>query len=175
MPPNIIPSDDDSRVPRHYGIVVARFNELITNRLLDGALSALREHGVPDDAIDVAYVPGSFEIGPAALAMAETKHVEAIICIGAVIRGETAHFDYVSMAITQAVTRVSLDTGVPCLFGVLTTDTMEQALARSGGPGANRGYDAALGALEMARLLPRIRSMRHRKHAAGANPPHSTD
>ena len=88
--------------------------------------------------------------------MAETDRYAAIICIGAVIRGETAHFDYVSMAVTQAVTQVSLDTGVPCLFGVLTTDTMEQALARSGGPGSNRGYDAAAGALEMAGLIVRI-------------------
>ena len=116
--------------------------------MLEGALSALRENGVPDGSIDVAYVPGSFEIGPATQAMAQTERYAAVICIGAVIRGETAHFDYVSMAVTQAVTRVSLDTGVPCLFGVLTTDTMEQALARSGGPGSNRGYDAAVGALE---------------------------
>ncbi len=138
------------------GIVAARFNELITNRMLEGALSALGENGVPDDSIDVAYVPGSFEIGSAAQAMAETGRYAAVICIGAVIRGETAHFDYVSMAVTQSVTRVSLDTGVPCLFGVLTTDTMEQALARSGGPGSNRGYDAAVGALEMAGLVTRI-------------------
>ena len=164
MSPNVIEplpwneglEPDSARI----GIVVARFNELITNRMLEGALSALSENGVPDDSIDLAYVPGSFEIGSAAQAMAETGRYAAVICIGAVIRGETAHFDYVSMAVTQSVTRVSLDTGVPCLFGVLTTDTMEQALARSGGPGSNRGYDAAAGALEMAGLVTRIESTR---------------
>ena len=162
MPPNVIEplARNEGREPgtARIGIVVARFNELITNRMLDGALSALGENRVPDELIDVAYVPGSFEIGPAAQAMAESDRYAAVICIGAVIRGETAHFDYVSMAVTQAVTRVSLDTGVPCLFGVLTTDTMEQALARSGGPGSNRGYDAATGALEMAGLLASLRN-----------------
>ena len=157
MPPNVIESQQRES-SKHIGIVVARFNELITNRMLDGALSALRENGVPEESIDVAYVPGSFEIGSAAQAMAQTGRYDAVICIGAVIRGETAHFDYVSMAVTQQVSRVTLDTGVPCLFGVLTTDTMEQALARSGGPRSNRGYDAALAALEMAELLPAIRN-----------------
>ena len=163
MPPNIIEplAWNEEREPgsARIGIVVARFNELITNRMLEGALSALSENGVPDEFIDVAYVPGSFEIGSAAQAMAESDRYAAVICIGAVIRGETAHFDYVSMAVTQAVTQVTLDTGVPCMFGVLTTDTMEQALARSGGPGSNRGYDAAAGALEMAGLITRIDSM----------------
>ena len=126
--------------------------------MLDGALAALREHGVAEVSIDVAYVPGSFEIGAAAQAMAQSGRYDAVVCIGAVVRGETAHFDYVSMAVTQAVTRVTLDTGVPCMFGVLTTDTMEQALARSGGPGSNRGYDAAVAGLEMAGLLPAIRN-----------------
>ena len=162
MSPNLIEPLpwNEGREPdsARIGIVVARFNELITNRMLEGALSALSENGVPDDSIDLVYVPGSFEIGSAAQAMAETGRYAAVICIGAVIRGETAHFDYVSMAVTQSVTRVSLDTGVPCLFGVLTTDTMEQALARSGGPGSNRGYDAAAGALEMAGLVTRIES-----------------
>ena len=126
--------------------------------MLDGALSALRENGVAEESIDLAYVPGSFEIGSAAQAMAQSGRYDAVVCIGAVIRGETAHFDYVSMAVTQQVSRVTLDTGVPCLFGVLTTDTMEQALARSGGPGSNRGYDAAVAGLEMAGLLPAIRN-----------------
>lgn len=162
MSPNVIEplTWNEGREPDNarIGIVVARFNELITNRMLEGALSALGENGVPDESIDLAYVPGSFEIGAAAQVMAESDRYAAVICIGAVIRGETAHFDYVSMAVTQAVTRVSLDTGVPCLFGVLTTDTMEQALARSGGPGSNRGHDAAVGALEMAGLVARIDS-----------------
>ena len=126
--------------------------------MLDGALSALRENGVAEESIDLAYVPGSFEIGSAAQAMAQSGRYDAVVCIGAVVRGETAHFDYVSMAVTQQVSRVTLDTGVPCLFGVLTTDTMEQALARSGGPGSNRGYDAAVAGLEMAGLLPAIRN-----------------
>ena len=136
------------------GVIIARFNELITDRLADGALTALREHGVADDMVDVARVPGSFEIASAAMAMASSGRYDAIVCIGAVVRGETSHFDYVSMAVTQGVNRVALDTGVPCLFGVLTTDTMEQALARSGAPHSNRGYDAAVAAIEMARLLP---------------------
>jgi len=163
VPPNIIEplpwNEGLEPGSARIGIVVARFNELITNRMLEGALSALQSNGVPDEAIDVAYVPGSFEIGSAAQAMAESDRYAAVICIGAVIRGETAHFDYVSMAVTQAVTRVSLDTAVPCLFGVLTTDTMEQALARSGGPGSNRGYDAAVGALEMAGLIARLEGL----------------
>ena len=157
MPPNVIEPQQGSS-DGHFGIVVARFNELITNRMLDGALSALRENGVAEESIDLAYVPGSFEIGSAAQAMAQSGRYDAVVCIGAVIRGETAHFDYVSMAVTQQVSRVTLDTGVPCLFGVLTTDTMEQALARSGGPGSNRGYDAAVAGLEMAGLLPAIRN-----------------
>ena len=157
MPPNVIESQQRES-SKHIGIVVARFNELITNRMLDGALSALRENGVAEESIDVAYVPGSFEIGSAAQAMAQSGRYDAVVCIGAVIRGETAHFDYVSMAVTQQVSRVTLDTGVPCMFGVLTTDTMDQALARSGGPGSNRGYDAAVAGLEMAGLLPAIRN-----------------
>ena len=160
MPPNIIEPlawNEGGIPPRaRIGIVVARFNEVITTRMRDGALAALRDNGVPDEAIDIASVPGSFEIGAVAQALAETERYAAIICIGAVIRGETAHFDFVSSAVTQAVTHVSLDTGVPCLFGVLTTDTMEQALVRSGGPGSNRGYDAGVAALEMAGLIARI-------------------
>ena len=101
MPPNVIESQQRES-SKHIGIVVARFNELITNRMLDGALSALRENGVPEESIDLAYVPGSFEIGSAAQAMAQTGRYDAVVCIGAVVRGETAHFDYVSMAVTQA-------------------------------------------------------------------------
>ncbi len=156
MPPSIIqPQRGEAEL--RIGIVIARFNELITNRLLDGALMALKGHTVPDESIELAYVPGSFEVGAAALALAQSGRYDAIVCIGAVIRGETAHFDYVSMAVTQSVSRVSLETGVPCLFGVLTTDTLEQALSRSGASDTNRGYSAAEGAIEMAMLLREIR------------------
>ena len=152
MAPNQIDASHDGAGLR-IGVIIARFNELITGRLADGALAGLREHGVAADMVDVAHVPGSFEIASAAMTMARSGRYDAIVCIGAVVRGETSHFDYVSMAVTQGVNRVALDTGVPCLFGVLTTDTMDQALARSSGTHSNRGYDAAVAAISMARLL----------------------
>ncbi len=138
------------------GVVVARFNEFVTTRLLKGALGALMDNGVDEDDILVTQVPGSFEIPTVAMAMARSGKYDAIVCIGAVIRGETSHFDYVSSAVTRGVGRVSLDTGVPAVFGVLTTDTLEQALVRSGGAGSNRGYDAGVAAVEMANLLKQL-------------------
>ena len=138
------------------GVVVARFNEFVTTRLLKGALGALMDSGVGEDDIVVAQVPGSFEIPTVAMTMARSGKYDAIVCIGAVIRGETSHFDYISSAVTRGVGRVSLDTGVPAVFGVLTTDTLEQALVRSGGEGSNRGYDAGVAAVEMANLLKQL-------------------
>jgi 6,7-dimethyl-8-ribityllumazine synthase len=137
-------------------IVVARFNAIVTSYLLGGAQEALRRHGVSDDDIEIAHVPGSFEISLAAKKLAETRRYDAIICIGAVIRGETDHYDHVAGAVTSGIARVGLDTGVPTIFGVLTTDTVEQALNRSGLKSGNNGYEAAVAAIEMATLLRKI-------------------
>lgn len=149
--PNFIRTSMDTRGMR-FAVVVARFNEMITDRLLEGALGALDDHDVAEEDIDVARVPGSFELGTAAMQMARSERYSAIICIGAVIRGETAHFDYVSKVAAEGVGRIGPETGVPAVFGVLTTDTVEQAMARSGAPGSNRGADAANAAIEMANL-----------------------
>ena len=149
--PNFIRTSMDTRGMR-FAVVVARFNEMITDRLLEGALGALDDHDVAEEDIDVARVPGSFELGTVAMQMARSERYSAIICIGAVIRGETAHFDYVSKVAAEGVGRIGPETGVPAVFGVLTTDTVEQAMARSGAPGSNRGADAANAAIEMANL-----------------------
>lgn len=136
-----------------FGIVVARFNESITAALLEGARSGLTRHGVAEDAIDVVWVPGSFEIPLVAARLAQQGGYAAIICLGAVIRGETAHFDHVSAGATHGIARAALDSGVPVIFGVLTTDTVDQAVARAGGKQGNKGYEAAETALEMANLI----------------------
>jgi 6,7-dimethyl-8-ribityllumazine synthase len=149
--PNFIRTSMDTRGMR-FAVVVARFNEMITDRLLEGALGALDDHDVAEEDIDVARVPGSFELGTVAMQMARSERYSAIICIGAVIRGETAHFDYVSKVAAEGVGRIGPETGVPAVFGVLTTDTVEQAMVRSGTPGSNRGADAANAAIEMANL-----------------------
>ena len=136
-----------------FGIVVARFNEFITTRLLAGAMDALRRHGVAEADIDVAWVPGSFEIPLVAQRMAATGRYDAVICLGAVIRGATAHFDYVAAGAATGVARAALDTGVPVIFGILTTDTIEQAMERAGTKAGNKGAEAAVAAIEMANLL----------------------
>src|SRR2546428_2903312 len=138
------------------GIVVARFNELITRNLLDGARDALRRGGVSDDDVAIAWVPGSFEIPLVARTMAASDRYDAVICLGAVIRGATAHFDHVAGQAASGIARAGLDTGVPVIFGVLTTDTIEQAMERVGAKGTNRGADAAFAALEMASLLRQL-------------------
>lgn len=140
-----------------FGIVVSRFNELITSRLLSGALDALRRHGAGDDDIEVAWVPGAFEIPLAALKMAESGRFDAVVALGAVIRGQTPHFDYVCSEAAKGVASVSLRTGVPTAFGVLTTDTIEQAVERAGTKAGNKGWEAAMTALEMANLLRQLR------------------
>lgn len=132
--------------------VVARFNGFVTGRLLEGALSALRELEVSDDDISVAWVPGAFEIPVAAKWAAESGRFDAVVCLGAVIRGETAHFEYVAGSATEGISRVALDTGVPCVFGVLTVDTVEQAMDRTGGKEGQKGEEAARVAVEMATL-----------------------
>jgi 6,7-dimethyl-8-ribityllumazine synthase len=135
------------------GVVVARFNSLITSQLLEGARDGLRRHGVDENNVDVAWVPGSFEIPLVAKKLASSGRHDAVICLGAVIRGSTPHFDYVAAEVSKGVAAVSLQTGVPVIFGVLTTDTTEQAIERAGVKAGNKGYDAAVAAVEMANLL----------------------
>ena len=136
-----------------YGIIVGRFNEFIGDKLLGGALDALKRHGVEENEIEIAWVPGAFEIPLAAKKMVKTNKYYAVICLGAVIRGSTPHFDYVSSEVTKGIASVSLETEVPVIFGVLTTDTIEQAIERAGTKAGNKGYDAAATAIEMANLF----------------------
>jgi 6,7-dimethyl-8-ribityllumazine synthase len=138
---------------RHVAIVVARFHEQVTGRLLEGALAGLRAHGVPDEAVDVAWVPGAFEIPLIAQRMAATGVYDALICLGAVVRGQTAHFDLVATEAARGAAAVSRATGIPVIFEVLATETLADAEARAGGSHGNRGWDAAEAALEMADLL----------------------
>ncbi|NLE74457.1 MAG: 6,7-dimethyl-8-ribityllumazine synthase [Actinobacteria bacterium] len=136
-----------------FGIVIARFNEFISGKLMSGALDCLHRHGVARNKIDVAWVPGAFEIPLVAARMAGSGRYDAVLCLGAVIRGSTPHFDYVSAEVSKGVAKVGLDTGVPVIFGVLTTDTIEQAVERAGTKAGNKGWDAAVAGLEMANLL----------------------
>jgi 6,7-dimethyl-8-ribityllumazine synthase len=140
-----------------FGIVASRFNEFITARLLDGALDALRRHGADDDRITVARVPGSFEIPLVAKRMAASRQYDAVICLGTVIRGATPHFDYIAGEVAKGVAMASLETGVPIVFGVLTTDSIEQAVERAGTKAGNKGFDAACAAIEMANLLRELK------------------
>ncbi|SHE74164.1 6,7-dimethyl-8-ribityllumazine synthase [Caldanaerobius fijiensis DSM 17918] len=137
---------------KKFGIVVSRFNEFITSKLLSGAIDALIRHGVNESDIEIAWTPGSFEIPLIAKKMAESKKYNAVICLGAVIRGETPHFDYVAAEVSKGIAKISLDTGIPVIFGVLTTDTVEQAISRAGTKSGNKGFDAAVTAVEMANL-----------------------
>jgi 6,7-dimethyl-8-ribityllumazine synthase len=141
---------------RRFAVAVARFNEVVTSRLLEGALSAFRRHGVADDDVDVAWTPGAFELPLTAKRLAASERFDGVVCLGAVIRGETAHFDYVAGECARGIQQVALDTGVPCTFGVLTTDTLDQAIDRAGGKHGNKGWDAATAAMEMAGLLDEL-------------------
>ncbi len=134
------------------GIVVGRFNEFITSKLVDGALDGLKRHGVNEDNIDVAWVPGAFEVPFIAKQMAETGQYDAIIGLGTVIRGATTHYDYVNSETAKGIAKVSLDTNVPVIFGLVTTENIEQAIERAGTKAGNKGYDAAVSAIEMANL-----------------------
>lgn len=136
-----------------FGIVVGRFNSFIGERLLEGALDALVRHGADDQQITVARVPGAFEIPLAAQKMARTGNYDALICLGAVIRGSTPHFDYVASEVSKGIAHVSLETGVPVAFGVLTTDTIEQAIERAGTKAGNKGFEAAVTVIETANLF----------------------
>jgi 6,7-dimethyl-8-ribityllumazine synthase len=136
-----------------FAIVVARFNEFISTRLLDGALDALKRHDADMDGVDIAWVPGSFEIPMVASKLAASGRYDAVICLGAVIRGSTPHFDYVAAEVSKGIARVSLDREVPVAFGIITADTIEQAVERAGAKQGNKGWQAALTAVEMANLL----------------------
>ena len=138
------------------GIVAGRFNEFITSKLLSGCLDGLRRHDVADDDVDVAWVPGAFEIPLVAQTMAASGRYDAVICLGAVIRGATSHYDYVCSEVSKGVATTALKTGVPVMFGVLTTENIEQAIERAGTKAGNKGFECATGAIEMVNLLRQI-------------------
>lgn len=143
-----------------FGIVVSKFNEFITARLLDSAVDTFKKSGALDQHIRIVRVPGAFEIPLVARQLAETHEFDAIVCLGSVIRGETAHFDYICSETSRGIARAALDTGVPVIFGVLTTETVDQALERAGSPQRNRGVHAAYAAIEMASLIKKIRALK---------------
>ena len=138
------------------GIVAARFNEFITSKLLGGAMDGLMRHGIAEDDVEVAWVPGAFEIPLIAAKMAESKKYDAVICLGAVIRGDTSHYEYVSNEVTKGIAQVSLATGIPILFGILTTENLEQAIERAGSKQGNKGFDWAVSAIETVNLIRAI-------------------
>lgn len=149
---NLIPKDI------RIGIVVSRFNEFITSKLLSGALDGLQRHSVDEDSVDVAWVPGAFEIPLIASKMAKSGKYDAVICLGAVIRGSTSHYDYVCNEVSKGIASVSLSSDIPVMFGVVTTENIEQAIERAGTKAGNKGYDCALGAIEMINLIHEIES-----------------
>jgi 6,7-dimethyl-8-ribityllumazine synthase len=138
------------------GIVAARFNEFIVSKLLGGAIDGLKRHDVKEEDIDVAWVPGAFEIPLIAAKMAKSGKYDAVICLGSVIRGATSHYDYVCNEVSKGVAHVSLETGIPVIFGVITTENIEQAIERAGSKVGNKGYDCALSAIEMVNLIQEI-------------------
>lgn len=139
-----------------FGLVVSRFNEFITKKLLEGAEDALLRHGVNQEDIEIAWVPGAFEIPLIAQKLAQTKKYNAVICLGAVVRGDTPHFDYIAAEVTKGIAKVGLDTGLPVIYGVITTDNLEQAIERAGTKAGNKGFEAAVSAIEMANLIKGI-------------------
>ena len=136
-----------------FGLVGSRVNEFFSQKLLEGARDALTRHGVDESGVDVAWTPGSFEIPLIAQKMAASKKYDAVICLGAVIRGGTPHFDYIASEVAKGIAKVTMDTGVPVIFGVITTENLEQAIERSGTKAGNKGFDAAVRAIEMANLV----------------------
>jgi 6,7-dimethyl-8-ribityllumazine synthase len=141
---------------KKFGIIVGRFNEFITNRLLEGCIDTLLRHGVKENDIEAVFVPGAFEIAFLARRMAESKKYDAVICLGTVIRGSTPHFDYVASEAAKGVAQVSFATGIPAIFGIITADSIDQAIERAGTKEGNKGRDAALSAIEMANLMKEI-------------------
>ncbi len=142
---------------KKFGIVVSRFNEFISSKLLDGAIDTFIKHGVKDEGITVAWVPGSFEIPAVAKRMAESGKYDGVICLGAVIRGETPHFDFVASEAAKGVAQVAISNDVPCIFGIITTDNLEQALDRAGTKSGNKGRDAAVSAIELSSLYSQLK------------------
>lgn len=138
---------------KKFAIVVSRWNQIVVNKMLDGALDALRRHNADDDKITIAYCPGAFEIPMVMNKLARLKKYDAIIALGAVIRGSTPHFEYIANEVTKGVAKIGIESGVPCILGVLTTDTIEQAIERAGSKGGNKGFDAAMSAIEMVTLM----------------------
>jgi 6,7-dimethyl-8-ribityllumazine synthase len=141
---------------RRFAVAASRFNELVVRALVDGAIASLRRHGIADDDLDVVWVPGAFELPLVARSLATTGAYDAVVCLGAVIRGETPHFDLVAGQAAEGIRRAGEDTGVPVVFGVLTTDTLQQAMDRAGGAHGNKGWDAAVAAIEMASVLEQL-------------------
>lgn len=141
---------------KKFGIVVSRFNEFISSKLLAATLDCFQRHEVADDAIEIFWVPGSFEIPLTALKVAASQKYDAVICLGAVIRGATPHFEYISAEVTKGIAQVNLQTGIPTIYGVITADTLEQAIERAGTKAGNKGWDAAMAAMEMVNLLKQI-------------------
>ena len=142
---------------KKFGIIASRFNDLITKELVGGCVDTLVRHGVDDKELTVVWVPGAFEIPAVALKLAKTKSFDAIICLGTVIRGATPHFDYIASEVSKGIAKVSMDTGLPVIFGVITADTIEQAIERAGTKDGNKGRDAAMNAIEMANLSEKIK------------------
>lgn len=141
---------------KKFGIVVSRFNEFLSSKLVEGAVDTLKQHGAGENSVDIVWVPGSFEIPVIAQKIARSKKYDAVICLGIIIKGDTPHFDYIASEAAKGVSKVSLDTGVPCIFGIITADNLEQAIERTGTKQGNKGRDAALSAIEMANLLEKI-------------------
>ena len=141
---------------KKFGIIVSRFNEMISKSLLSGAFDCLARHGADENEITVVYVPGSFEIPLTAKKLANSKKYDAVICLGAVIRGATPHFDYISAEVSKGIANVGLESGVPVIFGIITSDSIEQAIERAGTKAGNKGWDASLNAIEMADLLKKL-------------------
>jgi 6,7-dimethyl-8-ribityllumazine synthase len=158
-----------SAAGRSFAVVAARFNDFIVRALLDGALDAVKRHGGDTRAVDVVWVPGSYEIPVAARELAQSGRYDAVICLGAVIRGSTAHFDYVAGGVAGGISSVALETGLPVIFGVITTETIEQAIERAGTKMGNKGFEAAVSAIEMADLMPKIKE---RETASGDSRSH---
>jgi 6,7-dimethyl-8-ribityllumazine synthase len=152
---NLIKADLVAKAKK-FAITISRFNEFISTNLLEGCIDTLTRHGVNDNAIDVVWVPGAFEIPLVAQKLAKSKKYDAVICLGTVIRGSTPHFEFVASEVSKGVAKISLDTSVPCIFGVITADTIEQAIERAGTKDGNKGRDAALSAIEMANLVEKI-------------------
>ena len=141
---------------KKFGITVSRFNEFISQKLIDGAVDALERHGADTKSVDIIWAPGSFELPPIAQRMAKSKKYDAVICLGAILRGSTPHFDYIAGEAAKGIANVSLNTGIPCIFGVITADTLEQAIERAGIKETNKGRQAALAAIEMANIYGEI-------------------